>query len=644
MKTYSVKSSTADMSLLDRLLYYRGVRTPEEIEAFLHPNYERHTHDPFLLKDMDKAVERILKAIREDGKGDKDGKGKKSKKKSEKIVIYSDYDTDGIPAGVALHDFFKKIGYTNFSNYIPHRHDEGFGLNSDAVRQFAADGVTLLITIDCGIADVGPVAEAQAAGIDVIITDHHMPPRKATAKKDVEEENLPPAFAIINPKQTGCTYPEKMLCGAGVVYKLIQALIIKGNKEKSFTGLSGNTDGVLKDGWEKWLLDMVGIATLSDMVPLTGENRVFAYYGLVVLRKSPRLGLNRLLAELGVDQRYLTEDDVGFTIGPRINAASRMGVPMDAFHLLSTDDPVVAGQYAKHLNEINDERKGTVAALVKEIKKTIKERWGSESDDAEDSGVGKKSSPPKMPAVIVLGNPDWRPSLVGLAANTVAEEYHRPVYLWGRDGDNVIKGSCRSDGETDLVALMRLADGDETTTGAPKTFIQFGGHAMSGGFAVANDKIHTLSDKLNAAFEKLQNKNDEEKEGKEGKDDGKGEKMLEAIALDGEMSLADVTWDTYRTIEKLAPFGTGNPKPLFMFKNVTPTSVRQFGKTKNHLELMFPGSIKAIAFFKTADDWKDILGHELSAGRHFTLIAVFEKSIFRGKTELRLRIVDIVKN
>jgi single-stranded-DNA-specific exonuclease len=634
MKKYIIRSpqelmieSSLDMNLLNKLLYHRGIRTPADIEAFLHPNYERHTHDPFLLKDMDKAVERILKAIKSGGK---------ENKKSEKIVIYSDYDTDGIPAGVALHDFFRKIGFTNFSNYIPHRHDEGFGVNSDAVKQFVADGVTLLITIDCGIADIGPVTEAQAAGIDVIITDHHLPP-----------EPMPLAFAIINPKQADCTYPEKMLCGAGVVYKLIQALIRRGNEEKIFTNLprsgSGGADGVLKDGWEKWLLDMVGIATLSDMVPLTGENRVFAYYGLVVLRKSPRLGLNRLLAELGVDQRYLTEDDVGFTIGPRINAASRMGVPMDAFHLLSTDDPVVAGQYAKHLNEINDERKGTVAALVKEIKKTIKERWGDGSGKGgdvakSDATKSKKSDDEKvpasttMPSVIVLGNPDWRPSLVGLAANTVAEEYHRPVYLWGRDGDNVIKGSCRSDGETDLVALMRLAEAD-----APATFIQFGGHAMSGGFAVANDKIHTLSDKLNTAFEKLHNK-----EGKKGKKDS--EKMLEAVALDGEMSLTDVTWDTYRTIEKLAPFGTGNPKPLFMFKNITPTSVRQFGKTKNHLELIFSGAIKAIAFFKTADDWKDILGHELSAGRPFTLIAVFEKSIFRGKTELRLRIVDVVKN
>jgi single-stranded-DNA-specific exonuclease len=341
MKRYAVREQTND-DLVSHLLFSRGITTKEAAEAFLNPNYDRHTHDPFLLKDIDKAVSRILKAIRE----------------NEKTVIYSDYDTDGIPGGVVLHDFFKKAGFTNFINYIPHRHDEGFGLNSDAVEQFIKDEVKLLITIDCGIADVVPVTLARDGGIDVIITDHHLPNGK-----------VPPAFAIINPKQDGCAYPEKMLCGSGVVFKLIQAILAKDRLG-------------IKDGYEKWLLDMVGIATLSDMVPLTGENRVFAYYGLTVLRKSPRLGLVRLLRELAVDQRYLTEDDIGFTIGPRINAASRMGVPMDAFRLLATTDPVEAAEFAKHLNKINDERKGTVAALVKEIKKIIKERWGDASGEA----------------------------------------------------------------------------------------------------------------------------------------------------------------------------------------------------------------------------------------------------------------------
>ncbi len=599
MKQYAVRplsEQSGTGTLLKDLLSYRGVTTEKEVEYFLNPSYDKHVHDPFLLLDMDKAVTRILKAV----------------KKNEKIVIYSDYDTDGIPGAVVLHDFFKKIGFDNFSNYIPHRHDEGFGLNSDAVEGFIQEKVDVLITIDCGITDFVPAALAKKAGIDVIITDHHLPPQQD--KKGVSEERLPEAFAIINPKRASCAYPEKMLCGAGVIYKLVQALIKKGNEGKVFTLLP---DGVVKDGWEKWLLDMVGIATLSDMVPLVGENRAFAYFGLTVLRKSPRVGIMRLLSELAVDQRYLNEEDIGFTIGPRINAASRMGVPMDAFNLLSTTDVGQAHQYAKHLNTINDERKGIVAALVKEAKKIIKDRWGGDT---------------AMPCVIVLGNPNWRPALVGLVANNLAEEYNCPVYLWGRDGDNIIKGSCRSDGVTDLVALMRAVDEKESKE-KQKTFIQFGGHAMSGGFSVRNEAIHTLSDKLNEAFKIYTEKSIDEK-------------VVEPIYIDKILSLADVNINTYRVIEKLAPFGTGNPKPLFMFKNVMPKSVREFGKDKNHLELMFDVGyplVKAIAFFKTRSDWAQVIDGDIIVGKSYTLIAHFEQSTFRGKTELRLRIVDITK-
>jgi len=579
MKKYSVREPVPSLNLLNQLLFYRGVKTAQEADFFLNPDYEKHIHDPFLLKDMDKAVERILKAI----------------KSGEKTVIYSDYDTDGIPGGVILHDFFKKAGFTNFTNYIPHRHDEGFGLNSDAIKQFIADGVRLLITIDCGIADTAHVKEAMDAGIDVIITDHHLPSN--------DSAEIPPAFAIINPKQVGCQYPEKMLCGSGVVFKLIQGIL-----KKDRLGI--------KEGQEKWLLDMVGIATLSDMVPLTGENRVFAYYGLTVLRKSPRLGIMRLLRELGVDQRYLTEDDIGFTIGPRINAASRMGVPMDAFRLLATTDATEAEQFAKHLNKINDERKGTVAAIVKDVKKTIEKRWGASGE--------------KMPHVLVLGNPEWKPALAGLVANTLAEKYSRPVFIWGRDGDGVIKGSCRSEGETNLVELMCLADAG---------FIQYGGHAFSGGFSISNEGIHALLEKLNEGYQKLQ------------REKLAGTIVNDVTFIDRDILLDSVTWDTYRVIEKLAPFGIANPKPLFMFKNVVPSSVRQFGKEKNHLEIVFEDlygmnslqrPVKAIGFFMTAADWEESLGGPILAGKPFTLVAHFEKSIFRGKTELRLRIVDVI--
>src|SRR3989344_992491 len=570
MKKYTVKVIKGD-TLLDHLLFYRGVESPEAEEKFLNPSYETHTHDPFAMKDMDKAVESVLAAVHA----------------NKKTVIYSDYDTDGIPAGVILHDFFKKIGFTNFINYIPHRHDEGFGLNLEAVEQFAKDGVKLLITVDCGMGDVGPVARANKLGIQVIIVDHHMP-----------NSELPRSFAILNPKQTDCPYPEKMLCAAGVVFKLVQALVSR-IKTSQLPNLKTSQ---LTPGWEKWLLDMVGIATLSDMVPLTGENRVFARYGLTVLRKSPRIGLMKLLAKLKINQQHITEDDIGFTIGPRINAASRMGVPMDAFRLLATGDDTEADSLADHLNKINDERKGTVAALSKEIKKIIYERY--------KKGENR---------VMVIGNPLWRPALLGLAANTCANEYNCPVFLWGRDGDNVIKGSCRSGERANLVELMSRA--------SPGTFLQFGGHAFSGGFSVANEKIHTLEEELNRAHEAAR---------------ATYEEIAEENFVDRELSLEEASWDTYRVIEKLAPFGTGNPKPVFLFRAIAPREVKHFGREKNHLELVFERpdgkKLSAISFFKTANDW----GKEVKPDQPVDLIATFEKSMFRNFPELRLRIVDII--
>lgn len=559
MKTYSVRNKI-DGDLLDHLLFYRGITTPEERNDFLNPSYDTHTHNPFLLKDADKAAERIIKAI----------------ENNEKVVIYSDYDTDGLPAGVALHDLFKKIGFTNFTNYIPHRHDEGFGLNEAAVKRFADEKVQLLITIDCGIADVDHVARAQKYGIDVIVTDHHLPGHA-----------LPPAFAIVNPKQADCTYPEKMLCGAGVIYKLIQAILAK------------NRFGI-KEGWEKWLLDMVGIATLSDMVPLTGENRVFAYYGLSVLRKSPRKGLMRLLSKLKVKQKYLTEEDIGFTIGPRINAASRMGVPMDAFRLLATQDDEEAEKFAIHLDHINNERKGTVASLVKEVKKHVHERYGD-----------------KPEKVIVIGNPLWKPSLLGLAANTCSEEFGVPVFLWGRDGDNIIKGSCRAAGTVHLLELMQ-----GTPTG---TFLQYGGHAESGGFSVESHAIHSLEKNLAEVFEKI-----------------KGQKRENIEHVDSELTPDDVNYDTYRVIEKLAPYGTGNPKPTFMFRDIVLSNVKLFGKENNHLEIAFNKkngrAVNAIGFFMSPE----MFPKQPMVGSTISLVASMEKSMFRGRPELRLRIIDIL--
>ncbi len=553
--------------LVSHLLFHRGITDNISAGIFLAPNYDRDINDPFLLKDAEKAACRIIQAIRND----------------EKIAIYADYDADGIPGAVLWNDFFGRILFKNFVIYIPHRHDEGFGLNIDAIDDLVLQGVKLIITVDCGISDVVPIAHANSEGIEVIITDHHEAP-----------PILPPAYAIVDHKQADCMYPDKHLCGSGVAFKLIQAIL----KIERFG---------LKDGMEKWLLDLVGMATLSDMVPLVGENRVLAYYGLNVLRKTTRIGLVRLLAKLKIPQKYITEDDIGFMISPRINAASRMGVPMDAFRLLASQTEEDANIYADHLDEINNERKGMVASLVKDVKKKIHERHGN-----------------AIPSVIVLGNPEWRPSLLGLAANSCAEEFNCPVFLWGRDGGDVIKGSCRSEGNSNVFDIMN---------GVPEgVFLQFGGHHHSGGFAVGNDQIHFLDSHLNESARKINAKKLALTEHSTEND----------IIVDIELSIEDVVWSLFDDISKLAPFGVGNPRPVFLFKKVKTDSVRLFGKTNNHIEIIFKkkngSTVSAIAFFSATSKW----AKNLKANMQIDLIASVEKSMFRGRPELRLRVVEVL--
>ena len=567
------------------LMLNRGIKTKEEAEAFLLPDYEKDLPDPFLLKDMDKAVARILQAI----------------EKEEKIVIFSDYDADGIPGAVILHDLFEKINYKNFTNYIPHRDLEGFGLNEEAIDEFKKDKVKLIITVDCGIADLAEAEKIHKHKIDLIITDHHEP-----------KEKLPKAVAVVDPKRADCQYPFKDLCGAAVAFKLVQAILVslKGEKNPLRLTRTNRSEEIfallgskVTDGWEKWLLDMVGIATLSDMVPLVGENRTLAYYGLKVLRKSPRVGLMKLLSLLKIKQNEITEDDIGFSISPRINAASRMGNPEDAFKLFVAKDEVEADTFARHLDHINNERKGVVASMVKEVRKIMKERLGENADQKK---------------VVVIGNPDWKPSLLGLVANSLVDDHSCPVFLWGRDGGNVLKGSCRSDGSVSLIDLMM-----EVEAGI---FEEFGGHTMSGGFSVVQEKVHLLEEKLQISYEKVILK---------------GNFKPEEPIADMKISLDQVNMDNYKLLEKLAPFGVGNPKPLFLFEGIIIENVKMFGKEVNHLEITFKNahgkSIKAIGFFMSA-----IFGSfEIKAGDKINLLANFERSTFRGFTELRLRIVDL---
>ena len=550
--------------LLGQLLFSRGIENNKEAEKFLNPDYYRDTHDPFLMKDMDKVVERILNAI----------------EKEEKILIYSDYDADGIPGAVILKDFFKKIDFENFENYIPHRHNEGYGLNLDAVKNFKKEEINLIITIDCGIKDLEEIDEAQKNGIDVIVTDHH-----------IVGEKIPNAFAILNPKQRDCDYPTDVLAGAGVVFKLIQAILIRLRER------SEEIREKVPEGWEKWLLDMVGLATISDMVPLKNENRVFSYFGMMVLKKSPRYGLLHLLRKLRMDQKNLTEDDLAFMITPRINVASRIDDPIKAFKLLSSEDEVVAGELANYLDKINSKRKSLVTTIVRQANKKIKDK-----EDRE---------------VVVVGSPEWNVGVVGLVASSLVGKHNKTCFVWGRDGKGEFKGSCRSCGAVDVVELMN---------GASKIFSNIGGHRQAGGFSVLKDKIHELEDSLNESYKNIE----------------KGEKNDE-ILVDKKITLDDINWENYKQIEKMAPFGIGNEKPIFLIEGVEIFNVRIFGKQNNHLGLDFRNSkgqnIPAIQFF--ADDIKD--GEtKFERGQKVNIIVNFEKSTFRNVNELRLRIVDFV--
>lgn len=550
-KQYRVREKKHE-DLVEDLLHARGVTEHGHQEKFLAPDFNRDSHDPFLLPDMEKAVDRILRA-RDSG---------------ELVAVWSDYDADGLPAGVMLTQFLKDIG-VRVVHHIPHRNNDGFGLNKKSIEELSNQGVKVMITADCGTTDVEQIAFARELGVEVIVTDHHIAP-----------EVLPDAFAIINPKRLDSAYPFDGLCGAGVAWKIVQAIVKK-----------------LPDypqGKEKWFLDLVGIATLSDMVPLVDENRMLAYFGLTVMRRARRPGLKALLDLLKIRPHTLTEDDVGFMISPRINAASRMGNPRTAAQLLAAEGEE-AKVLARELQALNDERKGVVAATVKEANKRLAEQ-------------------PTPSPIIVLGSPNWRPGILGLVASSLVETHQKPVFLWGREGGEELKGSCRSDGISNVVDCMKLAHREDL-------FVDFGGHHGAGGFSLLQERVHELHIRLEQAYESLRSETTATVE----------------VVVDRTLELAELP-HALKAIQKLAPFGVGNTKPLFMLPNVQITGVRTFGKTNNHLGLGLAkdaARAEAIAFFSTPESFKKPITQHMKAD-----VVGHVELDWRGQP--RLRIVDIL--
>jgi single-stranded-DNA-specific exonuclease len=375
-----------------------------------------------------------------------------------------------------------------------------------------------------------------------------------------------------------------------MAFKLVHAALLEGKKRNrpAFTAIP--------DGWEKWLLDLVAIATVADLVPLVGENRVLCRFGLRVLRKSPRSGILALCAALRLRREEISEDDIAFSIAPRINAASRMDEPRLALRLLTTRDQDEAEQLARTLEALNTKRKGVVAGIVRSAKKSVTERYRTDEK------------------VVVLGNPDWKPALLGLAANSIMEDRGGVVCMWGRDAEGRLKGSCRSDGSVSVVELF-------AKSGA---LIEFGGHEKSGGFTVSAESVHTLPDVLAAAAGSIV-KN----------------AQVEARAHDAIISLREVSWPLFEEISRIGPFGIGNPKPVFRVSDVLVTEVRRFGKEKNHIELQIEcrrtGSrARAFDFFRSPEDFTLVPAQGASAA----LAATLERDTYRRA--LALRIADVL--
>ena len=551
--------------LIKNLLEKRGVNTEnrEEVEKFLKPNWDRDTHNPFHMKDIEKAVDRIKKAI----------------DNNEKIIIYSDYDCDGIPGAVVLHDFFKKLKYNNFENYIPHRHNEGYGIHKHAIEKFIKDKVTLMITVDLGITNIEEIKYAQENGIDVILTDHHLP-----ILNENKKQVLPSAFAVINTKRDDCDYPEKMLCGCATAWKLAHAFLVKHREEYG-----------VNEGYEKWWLDMVGISTVADMVPLLGENRTLAVYGLQVLRKSKRQGLLKIFTNARIKQQYINETDIGFGIAPRLNAAGRMSDPREAFLALldNTDSDI----YAMRLEKYNNERKKDTGA----------------ANESVDFALFENDQ------VILVGSADWSPGILGLIASKIVDRTKKTVFVWGKGEDeNIMKGSVRagSDGANVVQLMSVCAD----------TLMHFGGHEQAGGFAIIKDKIKAFEKKLKDEYEKHQKSLAEKKEEKA----RLGNISLEINkekSFDLALNSQSITESLFREINKLSPFGMANSAPIVKLEGEI-KNVRLFGDKKQHIELSVDG-VSCIKFSVSEAEKEKLIGQKFWLG-------FIERDIFKGGLKIRL--------
>jgi single-stranded-DNA-specific exonuclease len=542
--------------VLAQILRNRGFNDPEAAYRFLC--VKEDAGDPFKMKGMSQAVHRIRQAIRN----------------REPIVVYGDFDADGVTSTVLLVQTLKSLN-ANVEAYIPHRVDEGYGLNSKALQQLARKGKKLVITVDCGIRSIDEVEDGKAAGLDMIVTDHH----------SIGPE-IPRALAVLNPKQEDCKYPEDMLAGVGVAYKLAVALLkaANGNDRRASRPQLSPDD----------LLDLVAIGTVADLAPLDRmENRALVRRGLQTLNLTNRMGLQALLEVAGLQPGELSAMSIGFGIGPRINAAGRLDSAMTAYNLLCCQSRDEAVEMADKLQALNTKRQDLTRAAQELIKNRLEET------DQSD-----------MP-LIFAADPGFQPGIVGLVAGRLVEEYYRPAIVMEM-GDEESHASCRSIPQFDITqALDQCSD----------LLVRHGGHAQAAGLTIRNENIPAFHARMmEIAYESLE-----------------GQELLPTLDIDAEVDLRQVNEHLIVELEQLEPTGHSNTAPVLMTSNVRVVESRTVGKESQHLKLRItrPGCpyVDAIGFG---------LGHWYNRVPDYIDVAYqLEMNEWNGRRSVQMNLQDI---
>jgi single-stranded-DNA-specific exonuclease len=534
------------------ILVNRGLDSLDAVNDYLEPEYSKLAPVENFI-GMQEGVERIKQAISE----------------KEKVVIYGDYDVDGITATALLSEVLNKISVHDFETYIPHRENEGYGLNQEALDSLRESGAKLIITVDCGISSKEIIDNQNE--LDFIVVDHHQIDDDKLSKKAI---NIHPS--LTNDKK------EYRLSGCGIAFYFARAL------QQEFKD-------VYLAGQEKWLLDLVALATICDIVPLVGDNRILATWGLKVLAKTKRKGLIQLAKIISINLSEVGSYEVGFLIGPRLNAAGRLEHAKLALELLTTDDSVRATEIAGDLNRLNIERQQMCERIIEEAREEIKS--GSQKDHK----------------IFLLSNKNWPRGVVGIVASRISDEHHRPVIVFEDDGE-VHHGSARSiDGFNIVEALSSCDDCLES----------FGGHAKAAGLAVSKEKFILFSDKLVSIA----------------KDKIKEEDLKKTVEIDTKIERHEINDEALSLIARMEPTGYGNTRPLFLLENVQIEGINRVGKGKEHLKF----SIKQTANSKQQTAISGIAFSEerdLKEGKNYDLVGFLKYNIWNNRKSIEFRMVD----